>query len=121
LTFGDLWLLEDHVTPDKYAALEAGVTPSKEETRLWTQAWIDSRLSDPSDYRVESLDALRFKSSDGWSGVLILGCHPGLLENPTYYVRGLYESLDAAREGLKRSGHLKLNIFKRRNLKPEPT
>ena len=59
------------------------------------------------DTEVESIDALRFTSSDGWSGVLILGCHPSLLENPTYHVRGLYESLNAALEGLKRSGHLK--------------
>jgi hypothetical protein len=110
IDIGDLELLYDHVTPERYSALEAGAKPSKEETWLWTEAWIERRLSAPTDYGVENIDVLRFTSSDGWSGVLILGCHPAMLENPTYSVHGLYESLDAAIEDLKRSGHLKLDI-----------
>jgi hypothetical protein len=107
---GDLDVLYDHVTPDRYSALEGGATPSKEETRLWTELWIKRRLSEPTDYGVENIDVLRFTSSDSWSGVLILGCHPAMLENAAYYVHGLYESLDAAIKDLKRSGHLKLDI-----------
>jgi hypothetical protein len=108
IDIGDLWLLQDHVAPDRYSTLEAGAKPTKEETHFWIKRWVSSRLNNPGDYGVKNIDALHFKASDGWSGVLILSSRPCMLENAEYDVWGLYESLQAAKQDLQRTGHLKL-------------
>ena len=104
----DLYLIEDEITPERYSELESGAPPAAEELRKWTDAWIRSRLNHPVDHNTESIDILRFRASDGWTGVLVLGCHSSLLETPDFGIAGLYASVEEAIEDLRRSGHLKI-------------
>ena len=104
----DLHLIDDDITPERHSELESGAPPSAEELRKWTDAWIQSRLENPVDHNTENIDILRFSASDGWTGVLVLGCHTCLLETPNYGVAGLHASVEAAVEDLRRGGHLKI-------------
>jgi hypothetical protein len=106
----DLYLIEDDVSPERYSELESGAPASAEELRKWTVAWIESRLENPVDHNTDNIDILRFSASDGWTGVLVLGCRSSLLETPDFGTVGLYASLEAAVEDLRRSGHLKIEL-----------